>query len=553
MAIFKSVRSFSLIFGCSFLLGMVWWGNLQQASSLHAQELVTESERIQVIVEIDTDTTPLPYLRGATAEQSRQIQIDLAQHRIESRLPANTAVVHHYQSFPYSVMTISSEDLNTLQAVDGVVSIFENTAVAFPLLGTSTPAIGMDTVWESGYDGSGQTVVVLDSGIYTDHSFFGGRVVDEACFSSALGTLSTTIPFAQATPSSTHSLCPNEAGTQLGLGSANPIIPTCLKSGGGQICDHGTHVAGTAAGGDGEGGQSYDGVARGANLIGIQIFTRFNDCTAYNIFTPCISAFNSDLLAALDYVYTTLQYSHTIASVNMSLGGGAYTDQAVCDTEWGFLKEPIDKLRTTGIATIIASGNNGYTNTIAGPACISSAIAVGSTADKSGISPFSNSDEMIELLAPGSAVFSSLASGGYGGYNGTSMASPHVAGAWAVAREISPSITITDLLTVFQTTGIPISDTRAGGLHIKSLIQVDLMMAEIAPAGALAANPQMLEVYLAPDRQLTETVSIQNVGGLPLVWQAADCGGATPSWLTLNTTGDVTTTRQTPDPLGATI
>ena len=66
-----------------------------------------------------------------------------------------------------------------------------------------------------------------------------------------------------------------------------------------------------------------------------------------------------------------------IASVNMSLGGGAYP--AYCDEVHPALRDTIISLRAAGIASVIASGNNYSCGAISYPACISSAISVGAT------------------------------------------------------------------------------------------------------------------------------------------------------------------------------
>ena len=86
----------------------------------------------------------------------------------------------------------------------------------------------------------------------------------------------------------------------------------------------------------------------------MKIFSRFNasDCGG----SPCVSAWDSDILAGLNYVYW-LRGSYHIASVNMSLGGGSYS--SFCDSITTAVKNAIDLLRGAGIATAIATGNNG--------------------------------------------------------------------------------------------------------------------------------------------------------------------------------------------------
>src|SRR5690606_18764970 len=115
------------------------------------------------------------------------------------------------------------------------------------------------------------------------------RIVAEACFSNANGAGGQV------------SLCPNGTPTQTGTGAANANTPACL-SGSNQLCNHGTHVAGISAGYS----ATRKGVAPNADIIGIQVFTRFNsasDCGSAG--APCVLAYNSDQLAALNYINNT--------------------------------------------------------------------------------------------------------------------------------------------------------------------------------------------------------------------------------------------------------
>src|SRR5207247_3248665 len=124
----------------------------------------------------------------------------------------------------------------------------------------------------------------------------------------------------------------------------------------------------------------------------------------------------------------------TLAAVNMSLGGGL--SATFCDDEPQ--KPAIDQLRAVGVATAIASGNNGQVDRISAPGCISSAVSVGSTTKIDDVSFFSNVAPFLSLFAPGGSATGGAADilssvpGGFGRKAGTSMATPHVAGAFAV-------------------------------------------------------------------------------------------------------------------------
>jgi hypothetical protein len=167
-----------------------------------------------------------------------------------------------------------------------------------------------------------------------------------------------------------------------------------------------------------------------------------------------------------------LASSFNIAAVNMSLGGPDEF-QSPCDfVDAGTtaLKDLIENLRSLGIATVIAAGNDGFRNGLSSPACISKAISVGSTGDGSigmdGIAPrdlvsdFSNSAPFLDLLAPGKWILSSVPGGLMDNFRGTSMAAPHVAGAWAVLKAKSPSASVDQILSALTSTGVPITDSR---------------------------------------------------------------------------------------------
>src|SRR5262249_29623337 len=155
----------------------------------------------------------------------------------------------------------------------------------------------------------------------------------------------------------------------------------CLN-GSTNLCEHGTHVAGIAAGLNTNpgGGKPTSGVAENGRIFAIQVFTRFNtdaDCGAGQ--SPRVASWDSDQISALNLVFAnlTLPGAIKVASVNLSLGGGLFSGN--CDAQNAAEKQAIDTLRGAGVLTAIAAGNNGSTSQISAPGCISSAVAVGST------------------------------------------------------------------------------------------------------------------------------------------------------------------------------
>jgi hypothetical protein len=136
------------------------------------------------------------------------------------------------------------------------------------------------------------------------------------------------------------------------------------------------------------------------------------------------------------------------------------------------LKPIIDNLRAAGIATVIAAGNDGSRNGISSPACISSAVSVGSTTEADTVSSFSNVANILTLLAPGSSINSSVPGSGFSVFNGTSMATPHVAGAWAILKQAISDGTVDEILSAFQQSGLAVTDTRSGGTLTKPRIRI---------------------------------------------------------------------------------
>jgi subtilisin family serine protease len=379
-------------------------------------------EGVRLIVKLAAPFTPEGRLDSIQALDQRQA-IDRAQDAALRQLEGTNVKVHaRFEHIPFLALVVDAAALDLLARLPEVVAIQED-VLERPLLASSTAVIGTGVAWASGLAGAGQVIAVLDTGVDKTHPFFSSgpqnKVVSEACYSSTIG--------------GTTSLCPGGVQESTAPGSG----VSCSIAG----CNHGTHVAGIAAGNDGAGPNF--GVARDAGIIAIQVFSDF--CGGFF----CLGSFVSDQIKGLERVYE-LADEFDIAAVNMSLGGELFFSRASCDAANQARKAAIDNLRSLDIATVAASGNNFVSSAVTAPACISSAISVGATDDDDNIAAFSNIASFLDLLAPGVSVVSSVPGGGTASLDGTSMAAPHVAGAWAVLKQAHPSATVSDLLTILR-------------------------------------------------------------------------------------------------------
>jgi subtilisin family serine protease len=390
----------------------------------------------RLIVRLRVATQP-ENLLSQTQLQTQRNAIVNAQNDLVGRLgQLNSVAYKRFVTLPFVVVQANESAFNHLLASSDVVSVQED-AIMQTSLAQSVPLIGGDKAWAAGATGAGQTVAIVDTGVDSSHPFLAGKVIAEACYSSNANGV--------------KSICPDGSTSQTGAGAAR----NCALS----ACDHGTHVAGIAAGK----GKSYSGVAKDARIIAVQVFTLFPDSNGnFN----SIGAYSSDIMSGLEYVYS-LRNTYKIAAVNLSLGGGSYNQN--CDGD--AIKPAVDNLRSAGIVTVVAAGNGGLTDSLSAPACISTVVSVGATTKSDVVDSYSNSASFLTMLAPGTSINSSVPGGGYAQYTGTSMAAPHVTGAWAVYKSKMPNASITDVLNAMLATGKKITDSRNN--IVKPRIQID--------------------------------------------------------------------------------
>jgi hypothetical protein len=390
---------------------------------------------------------------------------------------------------PMFAINASLAEVEALAADPRVVRIHHD-RLARPDLSQSVPLVGMTGpggAYVLGATGFGTAVAILDSGVQSSHPFITAeKVVAEACFSNSAGT---GVP-----------LCPSGQTSQTGTGAASSATANCIN-GSTNLCSHGTHVAGIAAGKNSTpgnpAGSPDSGVARDAVIVAVQVFTRFDlpsDCRPQP--APCLFSFSSDQLSALEWIFQnalTPTPAVTLAAVNLSLGDRGQNTSPCDDNP---LKGIIDSLRGAGVATAISAGNGGSTNSVSAPGCISTAVTVGSSTKTDALSNFSNMASMVDLLAPGGTgaggcqlgannpdILGPIPTNQYDCVAGTSMASAHVAGAFAAVKSAAPSASVDQIEAALKNTGTLIGDNRPGGTQTKPRIRVDLALESLIGSG----------------------------------------------------------------------
>lgn len=412
-------------------------------------------QNFKIIIGVNTAFRPEGELVSANAVAWQRFGIAYRQRLILDMLnqmniaPNN---VKRFQTIPYMALEVDSAGLLALQTNPNVTEIREDRITRITTASANV-VVNVQPAWNVGLNGSGYAVAILDTGVDFTHPSLTDKRLDngnpEACFSTTYA------------PHMATTACPNGLNTQYGFGASMPKLPPQCRYG----CDHGTHVAGIAAGnGVGKGGvhENFRGVAPGAMLIGVNVFSLFNDtsfCGSPSL-TPCTASYDSDQLRGLEHIYN-LRNTYNIASVNMSLGGGAYGSACDWDATTAYLNA-VSNLKSARIAVIAASGNEGLTSQIGMPACLSNVISVGATTDADAVASFSNSAPILDLLAPGASITSTVPGGSYQTWNGTSMATPYVAGAWAIMRQMYPTASVDSILNQLKTYGVPVFDGRNG-------------------------------------------------------------------------------------------
>ncbi|MEE1737755.1 S8 family serine peptidase [Streptomyces sp. BE147] len=293
-------------------------------------------------------------------------------------------------------------------------------------LDTSTKQVGADLAWAAGYDGKGTKVAVLDTGADAEHPDLKGRITASENFTDSDST-------------------DDRQG-------------------------HGTHTLSTVGGSGAASDGKKKGVAPGTGLLVGKVL-------------------NDSGSGAASWIIAGMQWAvdNKADVVSMSLGSATPTD---CTDPMSLAAEELGKSKDT--LFVVAAGNIGPSlNTVSSPGCAPSVLTVGavdrddSTANFSSLGPAIVSHTLKpEISAPGVGI-SAAAAGGRGPYayrsmSGTSMATPHVAGAAAIVKQRHPDWTAQQVkaaLVSSAKSAVPgdVRETGAGRLDVARAIDTSVL------------------------------------------------------------------------------
>ncbi|MBP2330445.1 subtilisin family serine protease [Kibdelosporangium banguiense] len=342
------------------------------------------------------------------------------------------------------------------RAAEGVTKIWLDGAREVSL-DVSVPQIGAPAAWAAGHDGTGVTVAVLDTGIDATHPDLKGKIVEAKNFTEAPDTDDTV--------------------------------------------GHGTHVASTVAGSGAASGGKFRGVAPGASLLIGKV-------------CPTRNCSDSAILAGMEWAAPRARV------INLSLGA---PDSPGIDP----VEEAVNSLTAqTGALFVVAAGNEGADSNVGSPATADAALAVGAVDKQDNLAPFSNRGPRVDgaikpdITAPGVGIVAALAahSGyppastpGYTQLNGTSMATPHVAGAAALLAQQHPKWVAGDLKATLMGSAKPnpalnVFAQGAGRVDVARAINTTVQPGPVSLA--LGSQPWPAE----DDVPIVKTVTYRNTG-----------------------------------------
>jgi serine protease len=327
----------------------------------------------------------------------------------------------------------------------------------------ATGGINAPAAWDKA-TGTGVVVAVLDTG-YRPHADLDANILQGYDFISDAFV---------GNDGNARDTDARDPGDWIDPGECGPGDPATFEA----SSWHGTHVAGTVAAVTNN-ASGVAGVAFNAKVVPARVLGK---CGGYT----------SDIADAIVWasggsVSGVPANANPAKVINLSLGGGGS-----CGTT---TQNAINSARSRGTAVIVAAGNSNANAGNFSPANCSGVVTVAATGRNGGKASYSNFGATVEVAAPGgsggsNSVLSTLNAGSttpgadnYAFYNGTSMATPHVAGVAALMFQAKASLTPDEVTSILQSTAraFPASCSQCGSGIVNASAAVDAALGTVPP------------------------------------------------------------------------
>jgi subtilisin family serine protease len=441
-----------------------------------------------------------------TASRSYLRTLASAQRSLQSRITAQFPGARF--GWRYSVVlngfsvTVPRAQADRLASVDGVASVWPSLRYR-PLLDRSVKLIKANAIYGAPgapTTGQGMKIGIVDDGIDASHPFFNpaGYAMPPGFPKGVAAQTTAKVIVARA-------FAPPRAGWR----NADKPFDTVFS-------EHGTHVAGIAAGNAGTrtgGGRTVAGVAPGAYLGNYKVLT-----------VPTVAGVGLNGNSPEIAKGIEMAVRDGMDVINLSLG------EPEIEPSRDLVVRALAGAAAAGVVPVVAAGNDFAefgSGSITSPGSASRAITVAAVtperrpllASFSSAGPTPVSLQLKpDVSAPGVEILSSVPAreGTWSGFSGTSMAAPHVAGGAALLRQRHPTWTAEQVKSALVQTGAPVEDPgnvqpvrEGGGL-------VDLQKAD---APLVFATPTNLSFGLVRrGATITRTIQLQDAGGGPAPW-----------------------------------
>jgi len=405
--------------------------------------------------------------------------------------------------------------------------------------------MGLERAWDITRGNASVRVAVIDSGIQNNHSeFSGGRLVDGYDFVTDVTS---------AADNNARDPDPTDAVNINAPGAAS----------------HGTHVAGTIGANAGNGG--IVGVDHFCKIMPIRALGVTGTGTTEDILDALIYAADLETSDLIGFTWFTPSFpggldlarprpTQAAAIINMSLGG--QLDRTAAATILTIYNDVLSAVKAKGVTVVVAAGNEDSPVSTASyvkmPAGSPSVICVGSTTPDFTVASYSNFGTEISVVAPGGDTRESAATvpgfpesggilstnkdpatGGFTWLQGTSMASPHVAGVCALMKAVNPGLSPDEIKNILQNTAYDLGSSGFDPLYGHGYVMADRAVSAAGgttPAIELVAYTGGLNYESGIT---TQQFVLRNNGGLysdlGLITYSISYGAGATGWITVLT------------------